>query len=293
MPSSREHSFSTERQAFMAEHAAKSPREQLELAKKIWPKTNLQSIYQMRNHMRKLGVNIPRLGNARVDHPERYPNGMADGAQPMTGKRGHRPKSPTTLFVLGLPMDMPAAEAAQRATKAGFEVNRNRVNQIRLRHSPALRKSQPAQTTQAGKPSKPGKRHRAVSPATLFVLQQSADLSAAEVAALAKKAGHDLDRNAVNGIRYRHRDRPVPPAPASTQLALPETQAEQPLGPVRKARKGHAEAVVLPLGNLSTDEADFMGLVLGIGYNRAARLLAQFRQQFFGMLKSHTTDPDN
>jgi hypothetical protein len=37
---------------------------------------------------------------------------------------------------------------------------------------------------------------------------------------------------------------------------------------------------------LSADESDFMGLVLGIGYNRAASLLASFRVQYFDALKN-------
>jgi hypothetical protein len=83
----------------------------------------------------------------------------------------------------------------------------------------------------------------------------------------------------------------IQPRSAKIKLAIAETQAPAPpAAPL--ARRKRAEAVVLPMGALSTEEADFMGMVLGLGYNRAARLLAQFRVQFFESLKQHTQDND-
>jgi hypothetical protein len=133
-----------------------------------------------------------------------------------------------------------------------------------------------------------------LSEATKFVLAQPREMDRAEVIEVARKAGLTLTVKNVSDIRSRHKDLLAAAAtetPAE-QLAIPEeTNGAALAKPTRKyARKAATEEVVLPLGALSTDEADFMGLVLGIGYNRAARLLAQFRQQFFGQLKANTTE---
>lgn len=125
--------------------------------------------------------------------------------------------------------------------------------------------------------------HRPISPNTKFVLEQSADVPPDEVVALAKKAGLTITKGAVQTARLRHKSKLVNAVTkrVAAQLAIPDVQA----GVVHKTRK--PEPVVLPLGTLSEDEADFMGMALNLGWSRASRLLAQFRVQFFGMIKTH------
>lgn len=212
----RASSYSAERMEWMAKHAHLPPKEALEIARKQWPRLSLPSIYVMRNALRQKGVEVTHA-----------PTGGAHGpAAPAKPKRRYavpRPLTPQTRFILSLPLDMPIAEAVERAHKAG---------------------------------------HAGVS------------------------------RQIVSAARTRHKARASSPAPAaepSAQLALPDANGAADPSPVaRRSRK--PDPVVLPLGALSSDEADFMGLVLGLGYNRAARLLAQFRVQFFETIKVHTTD---
>lgn len=102
-----------------------------------------------------------------------------------------------------------------------------------------------------------------------------------------KQLGYEFAPGKAGGLHPGKKSADSPPAPAG-QLTIPA--AEAPVVKERRSRKG--EQVVLPLGALSTDEADYMSLVLGIGYNRAARLLAQFRTQFFQQIKAHTNDEE-
>jgi len=214
----------------MTEHADVPPKEALKLARKLWPKMTLQAIYQLRNHMRKKGVDVPKFATGvPTKHPERYANGAAPVVAPAERPKRtlNRTLLPSTQFVLSQPMDMHRDEVAKRAQAAGFKtITATRVSSIRSQH----------------------KRTKA------------------------------------------YQEAPQQPA----QLAIAETQASAPQAPSAAplARRKRAEAVVLPMGALSTEEADFMGMVLGLGYNRAARLLAQFRVQFFESLKQHTQDND-
>jgi len=109
---------------------------------------------------------------------------------------------------------------------------------------------------------------RPLSARTKFVLGLPRDMPRDEVIERAAKAGLTISRGLLNSIRQKHKARWDSPAPAPVHVAEP------------------AKNVGVTVTPLSADESDFMGLVLGIGYNRAASLLASFRVQYFDALKN-------
>src|SRR6185295_8203645 len=103
-------------------------------------------------------------------------------------------------------------------------------------------------------------KRRPLSERTLFVLGLPREMPTNEVIERAAKAGFPLSRERLASIRHQHKARWRSGA----------------IAPVAEPAKN-----VGAVGALSDDESDFMGLVLGIGYNRAASLLASFRVQYF------------
>jgi hypothetical protein len=189
-------------------------------------------------------------------------------------------------------------EALAEALKRWPDMKINNIHQlrhaVRVRGVPVPKASTSGQaaSTETPPPTKPQRYgHRPLSASTKFILAQGADLSATEIIELGRKAGLTLSKGIVNGARTRHRNKPTGDAvsPPATQLAIPETAVDAVAA--RKPRRAH-EQIVLPLGSLSEEEADFMGMALNLGWSRASRLLAQFRVQFFGMIKTHTNTND-
>jgi hypothetical protein len=101
-----------------------------------------------------------------------------------------------------------------------------------------------------------------LSPAAKFVESLPLSMPGPEVVSRAAKAGHKLTLKQAQQIRYRAKRRNGGKAPRQTKAPPPP-----------------------PSRPLSDDETEFMSLVLGIGYNRAASLLAQFRVDYFDTLK--------
>lgn len=271
-----------ERLEWMKEHMHLVPREALKLAQQRWPTTTLASIYVLRSELRKAGLKVPSFTNKGA--PMEVPEARA--------RSGRRPMSPATIFILNQPPDMPPAEVVKAAHEAGVRVTRSMVFAVRKRHGTTPR---PDAKPRAKAPlAKPTKKRRAGgwSALTKFILSVPAGVPTREVVERARKAGFKTDSKQISSARARYKDLLTAAPEEATQLALPDANTpEAEVKVTRKyTRKERSEQIVLPLGSLSTDEADFMGIVLGIGYNRAARLLAQFRTQFFDTIKQHTTN---
>jgi hypothetical protein len=99
------------------------------------------------------------------------------------------------------------------------------------------------------------KRERALSAPTRFVLSLPRSVPIADVIERARtEAGLTLSRSRVSKIRFAFKDRVAEPAKK--------------------------------VGALTDQERDLLGLVLDIGYSRAAALLDSFRVEYFDALKN-------
>lgn len=102
---------------------------------------------------------------------------------------------------------------------------------------------------------------RPLSERTQFVLSLPRDMAPEEVIERARGAGLTISRGLLHGIRRKHKERWGAPV------------AE----PAKNVRAG--------TGALSDQERDLLGLVLDVGYSRAAALLDSFRVEYFDALK--------
>jgi len=101
---------------------------------------------------------------------------------------------------------------------------------------------------------------RPLSERTKFVLSLPRETPRDEVIERAKGKGLTISKGLLNSIRQKHKDR---------------------WGVAEPAKKVGASA-----GALSDSERDLLGLVLDIGYSRAAALLDSFRVEYFDALKN-------
>jgi len=100
---------------------------------------------------------------------------------------------------------------------------------------------------------------RPLSKRTKFVLSLPREMPRDEVIARAAKAGLTISKGLLSSIRQKHKERWGAPAP----VAEPAKD----------------------VGALTDQERDLLGLVLDVGYSRAASLLDSFRIEYFDALK--------
>ena len=105
---------------------------------------------------------------------------------------------------------------------------------------------------------------RPLSERTKFVLSLPREMPRDEVIERARGAGLTISKGLLSSVRRKHKDR----------WSAPVHVAEP------------AKKVGASTGTLSEAERDLLGLVLDVGYARAASLLAAFRVEYMDALKN-------
>jgi hypothetical protein len=163
-----------------------------------------------------------------------------------------------TAFILSLPRDLPAGEAAQRAIEAGFPTKREHVHEIR---SAAKRKAQAVRAPR----TTPG----ATTSKTAFVLSQPPEIPAAEVVRRAGAAGLTMKPEYVRKIRSA--------AKVAVQKA-PASKPRVPAPPATRRKPGRPPRNLAPAEAQPSAETAFRKAVLDLGLQRAKDLLAALEE---------------
>ncbi len=175
----------------------------------------------------------------------------ASSKQRRAATKPGRKRSPTTLFVLSKPSEMPAAAVVKAAAERGIKLTPARVHTIRGRYR---NESATAEPSASASVKGGGKRYRSASE---FVREQPLDMPSKDVVAAGAKLGLKLGQGLVRVIRFHMRH---------------QGQAGR-SGIVGQARRGRPPAG-LGKGNASA-EIQFRRLVIEIGAARASALVAE------------------